>query len=355
MGAVLWGRPGRNGRRSADRGCGEAVKCGRMTDAVVIAHRGASGYRPEHTLAAYELAARQGADYIEPDLVTTKDGVLVARHEPEISTTTDVADHPEFASRRTTKLLDGVPTTGWFTEDFTLAELKTLRAKERIPDIRPRNAAYDGRYEIPTFDDVLELRRRLGGHVGVYPELKHPTYFRRLGLPLEERLVAALRAGGLDHRGARVLVQSFEPGSLRRLRREVDVPLVQLYGAKQARPYDFVVSGDPRTYADLATPDGLAWIALHADAAGPPKGYVVPRDADGRSLAPTTFVADAHRAGLLVHPWTFRAENAFLPLELRSSGDPAAYGDLAAEVHRFVDLGVDGVFTDNPDRVSGAG
>jgi glycerophosphoryl diester phosphodiesterase len=324
-----------------------------MTAPIVIAHRGASGYRPEHTLASYELAARQGADFIEPDLVITKDGVLVARHEPEISTTTDVADHPEFAARRTTKQLDGVPTTGWFTEDFTLAELKTLRAKERIPDIRPQNTAYDLQFEIPTFQEVLDLRRRLD--VGIYAETKHPTYFRRLGLPLEERLVAALRANGLDHRGAPVFVQSFEVGSLRSLRPQLDVPLVLLYGAREARPYDFVAGGDPRTYADLATPDGLAWIARHADAAGPSKGYLVPRDAEGRSLAPTTFVADAHRAGLLVHSWTFRAENAFLPLELRSSGDPAAAGDLAAEVHRFVDLGVDGLFTDNPDRVSGAG
>jgi glycerophosphoryl diester phosphodiesterase len=325
---------------------------------LVIGHRGASGYRPEHTLASYELAARQGADYIEPDLVITKDGVLVARHEPEISTTTDVADHPEFEARKTTKLLDGVPTTGWFTEDFTLAELKTLRAKERIPDIRPQNTAYDGQFEVPTFEEVLDLRKRLSRElqreIGVYPETKHPTYFRTLGLPLEERLVRTLRRNGLDHRGAPVFVQSFEVTNLRALEDQLKVPLVQLYGGKTARPYDFVVSGDPRTYADLATPAGLAWVSRYADGAGPSKDYIVPRDAEGRSLPPTTFVADAHRARLLVHPYTFRAENTFLPLELRSSADPAAYGDFAAEVRQFFALGVDGLFTDNPDKAVAA-
>src|SRR5829696_1065958 len=320
----------------------------------VIAHRGASGYRPEHTLAAYELAARQGADYIEPDLVITQDGVLVARHEPEISTTTDVADHPEFAARKTTKPLDGVPTSGWFTEDFTLAELKTLRAKERIPDLRPQNAEYDGQFEIPTFQEVVDLSFRLSSRlrrrIGVYPETKHPTYFREQGLPLEEPLVHTLERNLLDHRCASVFVQSFEVGNLRALADVLQVPLVQLYGRKTAKPYDFVVSGDPRTYADLATPAGLASVSRYADAAGPSKDYVVPRDDAGRSLPPTTFVADAHRAGLLVHPYTFRAENAFLPLELRSSGDRADHGHFDAEVRMFCDLGVDGVFTDHPDR-----
>ena len=327
-------------------------------DPLVIGHRGASGYRPEHTLASYELAARQGADYIEPDLVVTKDGVLVARHEPEISTTTDVAQHPEFAARKTTKPLDGVPTTGWFTEDFTLAELKTLRATERIPDLRPQNTAFDGRFEIPTFQEVIDLRKRLSHElrreIGIYPETKHPTYFRNLGLPLEERLVWALRRNGLDRKQAPVFVQSFEVGNLQALEHVLRVPLVQLFGAKTARPYDFVASGDPRTYADLATPAGLASVAGYASGAGPSKDYIVPRDTTGRSLPPTTFVRDAHRAGLVVHPYTFRAENTFLPLELRSSADPAAYGDLAAEVRQFFDLGVDGLFTDNPDRAVAA-
>ena len=320
---------------------------------LVIGHRGASGYRPEHTLAAYELAARQGADYIEPDLVVTKDGVLVARHEPEISETTDVADHPEFASRRTTKHVDGRAVTGWFTEDFTLAELKTLRARERIPDLRPENTRYDGLFEVPTLQEVIDLRKRLSKEldreIGIYPETKHPTYFRSMGLPLEERLVVALRRNGLDRKRAPVFVQSFEVGNLRALDDVLKVPLVQLFGSKGTRPYDFVVSGDPRTYADLATPAGLEWVAGYAEGAGPSKDYIVPRDENGFSLPPTTFVDDAHAAGLAVHPWTFRAENAFLPAELRSSDDPAEFGDFAAELRQFFDLGVDGVFTDHPD------
>ena len=325
---------------------------------LVIGHRGASGYRPEHTLAAYELAARQGADYIEPDLVITKDGVLVARHEPEISGTTDVAAHPEFASRRTTKDLDGVPTTGWFAEDFTLAELKTLRAKERIPDIRPQNTAYDGQFEIPTFQEVIDLSRRLSAKlrrpIGIYPETKHPTYFRAQGLALEEPLVRALNRNRLNHRRAKVFVQSFEVGNLQALDRVLKVPLVQLLGAKTARPYDFAVSGDPRTYAELATPAGLRFVRRHADGVGPSKDYIVPRDAAGNSLPPTTFVADAHRARLQAHPYTFRAENTFLPLELRSSPNPAEYGNFEAEVRQFIALGVDGLFTDNPDKAVAA-
>jgi glycerophosphoryl diester phosphodiesterase len=320
---------------------------------LVIGHRGASGYRPEHTLEAYTLAAKQGADYIEPDLVITKDGVLVARHEPEISTTTDVADHPEFASRRTTKVIDGTTFTGWFTEDFTLAELKTLRAKERIPDLRPRNTKYDGRFEIPTFQEVIDLRARLSRRhhreIGIYPETKHPTYFRSIGLPLEEPLVRALRANGLDGADAPVFVQSFEVGNLRALDTQIDAPLVQLFGSKTSRPADFVASGDPRTYADLATPAGLAFVATYADGVGPSKDYIVPRDSMNCSLPPTSFVDDAHAAGLVVHPYTFRAENNFLPCELRTSDVLAEYGMFAREVRQFIALGVDGLFTDHPD------
>jgi glycerophosphoryl diester phosphodiesterase len=320
---------------------------------LVIGHRGAAGYRPEHTLAGYELAARMGADYIEPDLVSTRDGVLVARHENDISATTDVSAHPEFASRRTTKVIDGVALTGWFTEDFTLAELKTLRAKERIPGIRQRNTIYDGRFEVPTFQEVIDLARRLSRElhrtIGIYPETKHPTYFRSIGLPLEEPLVRALRRNSLDRRGARVFVQSFEVGNLKDLNRTLDVPLVQLLSASGAQPFDFVTSGDPRTYADLATPAGLRDIARYADGVGPSKDYIVPRDADGRSLPPTNFVNDAHGAGLVVHPYTFRNENTFLPLELRSSADPAAYGNAIAEYEQFFVVGVDGVFSDNVD------
>ena len=313
------------------------AKTHKTAEPLVIAHRGASGYRPEHTLAAYALGARMGADFIEPDLVSTKDGVLVARHENEISATTDVADHPEFAGRRTTKTIDGVALTGWFTEDFTLAELKTLRAKERIPELRPRNTLYNGRYEIPTFQEVLDLAERFD--VGVYPETKHPTYFRTIGLPLEKPLVRALKR--FD---GRAFIQSFEVGNLEALDRETNRPLVQLLGAKAARPVGF-----DRTYGDMATPDGLKAIAKYADGVGPSKDYIVPRDATGRSLPPTTFVRDAHRADLVVHPYTFRNENAFLPLELRSSADPAAYGNAFAEYEQFFELGVDGLFSDNSD------
>ncbi len=320
---------------------------------IVIGHRGASGYRPEHTLAAYELAARMGADYVEPDLVSTKDGVLVARHENEISTTTDVADHPEFASRRRTKSIDGTPVTGWFTEDFTLRELKTLRAKERLPALRQRNTIYDGRYHVPTFKEIIKLTRRLSRElereIGLYPETKHPTYFRSIGLPLERPLVRILRDYGLDRRRSKVFVQSFETGNLKALDRQIETPLVQLLGAKAGQPFDLVGSGDGRTYADLATSAGLRDIARYADGVGPSKDYIVPRDPAGNSLAPTSFVRDAHRAKLLVHPYTFRAENSFLPLELRRGSDPAQYGDLFSEIGQFFDLGVDGVFTDNPD------
>ena len=318
---------------------------------IVIGHRGASGYRPEHTLAAYELAIDLGADYIEPDLVSTRDHVLVVRHENEISGTTDVAGHAEFAARETMKTIDGVPRSGWFTEDFTLAELGTLRAAERLPAIRPAGAAFDGRYPIPTFQQVIDLARRR--HGGIYPETKHPTYFRSIGLPLEEPLVRALDANGYPGPNAPVFVQSFEVGNLLRLRRMTEVPLVQLL-EDHGRPYDLVVSDDPRSYADLASPVGLAELAAHVQGIGPNKRLIVPRDADERRGLPTALVGDAHRAGLLVHPWTFRRENAFLPEDLRR-GDPAspaylrAVGDLPAELRQFRQLGVDGLFCDNPD------
>jgi glycerophosphoryl diester phosphodiesterase len=318
---------------------------------LVIGHRGASGYRPEHTLAAYRLAIAMGADYIEPDLVSTKDHILVARHENEISATTDVADHPEFAGRRTTKTIDGVPLTGWFTEDFTLAELRTLRAKERIPDLRPDNTVFNGLYQVPTLQEVIDLAKRAG--VGIYPETKHPTYFDSIGLSLEEPLLATLRANGLDSRKAKVFIQSFETSNLKELHTRTRVPLVQLIDERGA-PYDLVVAGDPRTYADLITPAGLAEIATYADGLGPSKNLIVPRDAAGNLLEPTSLVRDAHRAGLVVHPWTFRRENNFLPLDFRQ-GNPAspefirAAGDLPAELRLFFRLGVDGVFSDNPD------
>ena len=318
----------------------------------IVGHRGASGYRPEHTLASYELAARMGADYVEPDLVTTKDGVLVTRHEPEISGTTDVADHPEFAGRKTTKSLDGVATTGWFTEDFTLSELKTLRAKERIPAIRQHNTIYDGRYAVPTFQEVVDLVKRLSRElhrdIGIYPETKHPTYFRKQGLALEPKLVDALNRNGLNRSGAKVYVQSFEVTNLIELHRKLRVPLVQLTSATGA-PFDFVDAGDPRTYADIVSAAGLRDVARYAAGVGPDKNQVIPRDPAGFLLAPTTLVRDAHRAGLTVHPYTFRAENSFLPADFRSSALPAEYGDLFAEIAAFRATGIDGLFTDNTD------
>ncbi len=302
----------------------------------VIAHRGASGYRPEHTLAAYALAIEQGADAIEPDVVSSSDGVLVARHENEISGTTDVATKPEFADRRTTKTIDGADITGWFTEDFTLAELRTLRTRERLPALRPTSTAYDGQQPIPTLAEILDLARRVrtvrGEPVGVVPETKHPTYFAALGLALEEPLVADLERAGLDR--SRVLVQSFEMGNLRRLRTMTDVRLLQLVDRRDA---------------DLATPGGLRTIAGYADAVGVARDLLIPRDAAGFLLEPTNVIKDAHDAGLKVVGWTFRRENSFLPADYRSSADPAGIGDLAGEINRFLDAGMDAFFTDNPD------
>ena len=314
---------------------------------LVIAHRGASAERPEHTLEAYDLAIAQGADFIEPDLVMTSDGILVARHENEISETTDVASRPEFASRRTTRTIDGVATTGWFTEDFTLAELKTLRARERLPQLRPVNTVLDNQFTIPTFAEVLALAEaRRGGTerpVGVYPELKHPSHFRALGLPMEEVLVATLAHFGHASRASPIFIQCFEVGPLQRLRRLTGVRLVQLLndgGAPSDRP--------ELPYRTMATAKGLSTIARYADGVGPAKGLIIPRDAQGRTLQPTFLVADAHAAGLLVHPWTFRPENHFLPADLRRGDDPQAHGDMAREIALFTALGVDGVFTDAP-------
>jgi len=321
-------------------------------DVTVIAHRGASGYRPEHTLAAYELAILQGADVIEPDVVSTKDGVLVARHENEIGGTTDVADHPEFADRRVTKTVDGAEITGWCTEDFTLAELRTLRARERIPAVRPQNTAFDGLYQIPTLDEVLDLARHSrtadGRPVAVAPETKHPTYFDELGLSLEEPLVATLEADGLNHRRSPVMIQSFEVGNLRQLDTMTPVELVQLI-SNSGQPWDFQVVGDPRTYADLVTAEGIAGIAEYADHLSVEKTVLIPRNADGTLGEPSEIFDLAHDAGLEVVAWTFRRENQFLPAEFRSSADPAAVGDLVGEIRVYIEAGVDAFFTDNPD------
>jgi glycerophosphoryl diester phosphodiesterase len=313
---------------------------------IIIAHRGASGERPEHTLASYQLAIAQGADYIEPDLVLTKDGVLVARHENEISETTDVADKPEFADRKSTKTIDGAKMTGWFTEDFTLAELKTLRAKERLPMLRSGNTAYDGQFEIPTFAEILELlqaeEKKRGRRIGVYPETKHPSYFASIGLAHEEPLLKTLARYGMNKADSPVFIQSFEVGNLQALRPKAKVRLIQLMDEK-GTPAD----RPDMSYTQMASADGLKQIAAYADGIGPNKAMVIPRTLLGNLGEPTALVKDAHAAGLKVHPWTFRRENFFLPLGQRSGINPAAHGDLVAEIKAFLAAGVDGFFSDN--------
>jgi glycerophosphoryl diester phosphodiesterase len=312
-------------------GCSAAPMCGKdgnrplqrsSSRPLVIAHRGASGHRPEHTGAAYELAINMGADFIEPDLVSTRDGVLIARHENDIGGTTDVAT--KFPGRRATKTIDGDTITGWFTEDFTLDELRTLRAKERLP---MRSRAFDGRFSIPTFDEVLALAdsmgRRLGRQIGVYPETKHPEYFRNIGLPLEEKVVESLERRGLNNRAAAVFIQSFEPASLRHLRPTTQIRLVQLIS-------------DPAQI----TPAGLCEIAQYADGVGVNSRMVVAPETEA---IPTSVIRDAHDAGLLVHVWTLRPEPQFLA--------PRYRGDPLAEVRELAALGVDGMFGDYPDQL----
>jgi glycerophosphoryl diester phosphodiesterase len=305
---------------------------------IVIAHRGASGERPEHTLAAYELAIDHGADFIEPDLVPTKDNVLVARHENEIGGTTDVAAHPEFAQRRATKTIDGQQVTGWFTEDFTLAELKTLRARERLPQLRPGNTAFDGASQIPTLAEIIALAKRRsaapGRTIGIYPETKHPTYFASIGHPTDARLVAELRAAGWDRADAPVFIQSFEVANLRRLKGMTPVRLIQLLSSTGA-PAD---AAQP-SYAAMTTPAGLKAIAAYAHGIGPDKAMLWAGD------RPTPLVAQAHAAGLKVHPWTYRAEEPFLPQAYR--GRPERSG-VRAELRAALAQNIDGFFTDFP-------
>jgi glycerophosphoryl diester phosphodiesterase len=314
-----------------------------LDEPLVLGHRGASGYRPEHTLASYRLAIKQGADYIEPDLVSTKDGVLVARHENEIGTTTDVAEHPEFASRETTKTIDGVELTGWFTEDFTFAELRTLRAIERLPDVRKANTAYDGRWRVPTFAQVLRLATK--HDVGVAPETKHPSYFDGIGLSLEEPMLTDLKRAGLAKKRSQVIIQSFEVGNLQQLDEVTDLPLEQLLDATGG-PAD-----KPRLdYADMITPRGLKKIARYADWLGPNKDLVLPRDErSGATGEPSDLVEDAHAAGLPVVVFTVRAENQFLATNFQRGKNPNRHGRMAAEVRALLDAGVDAIFSDQPD------
>lgn len=322
---------------------------------IVIAHRGASGYLPEHTLAAYSVAMLQGADFIEPDLVMTKDGQLIARHDNVLDLTTDVAGRPEFAARRTTKTVDGVAVTGWFSEDFTLAEIKQLRAIERIPDARPANARFNGQFEVPTLKEIVELvqatEKATGRRIGLYPETKHPTYFDNLGLSMEEPLVKLLHKYGYEGKRDRIFIQSFETANLKDLRRLTRIPLVQLLWL-EGRPYDIEAAGGTLTYDQMATAQGLAQIATYADGVGPEKyHFIIPLDGAG-NLNPanaTSFVRDAHAVGLKVHPYTFRAENGFLPENYRVGIDPNARGNSEGEMAVFLATGIDGFFTDQTD------
>ena len=349
--------------------------------ALVIGHRGAAGYLPDHTLEGYKKAIEMGADFIEPDLVATKDGVLVARHEPNITGTTDVAQRPELASRKTQKMVDGVKEEGWFASDFTLAEIKTLRAIQPLSD---RDQSFNGKFQIPTFDEVLDLAKaegsKAGRTVGVYPETKHPTYHANLGLPLEDRLLATLAKYGYTSKGSPVIVQSFEVSNLKYLRTKTAVRLVQLVDADGVnadgsislvapydKPYDFAVAGDARTFASLLSPAGLKEVKTYADGVGPWKPYLIaskqvdanqdgkPDDLNGDGkiderdrvmMAPTDVVKNAHEVGLFVHAYTFRSEAKRLASDFK--------GDPKAEYRLFYQLGVDGVFSDFADHALAA-
>ena len=332
---------------------------------LVIAHRGASGYRPEHTLQAYELAIDMGADFIEPDLVSTKDGELVARHENNISGTTNVATHKEFAGKKCSKSIDGKIEEGWFTEDFTAAELRTLKARERLPQVRQRNTIYNDIYQIPTFQEILDLVKRkekeLNRRIGIYPEVKHPSYFNSVSLPTDQKIIDTLHKNGYIESSAPIFIQCFEPGTLRKLRTKTKLKLVLLID-ETGQPYDWTLDKDNRSYADMLTDQGLKSIAEFADGIGPNKNLIYPRNNDSSISATSDLVARAHKFGLQVHPWTFRNENQFLPKQLRKGDEKTAdksddksacseglYGDAIAEYKLFYDAGVDGVFSESPD------
>jgi glycerophosphoryl diester phosphodiesterase len=326
-----------------------------ITQPIVIAHRGASGYLPEHTLAAYAVAIVQGADYIEPDMVMTRDGELIACHDNLLSYSTDVALRPEFAERRTTRTVNDIAFTGWFSEDFVLSEIKQLRVIEPLPEIRPANCRFDRQFEVPTLREIVELvqgfERLLDRDIGICPEIKHPTHFERLGLHLGDALVDTLHESGYRGRAARAFIQSFEPGSLQRLRAVTEVPLLQLL-RPAGQPYDVQCSGGTLSFAEMATPAGLAEIACYADAVGPERRhFIMPTDAQD-DLDParrSSLVEDAHAVGLAVYAYTFRAENAFLPRNLRRGTDVTGIGNAHAELSAFLQAGIDGLFIDQPD------
>ncbi|XP_041974239.1 glycerophosphodiester phosphodiesterase GDPD6-like [Aricia agestis] len=325
-----------------------------LCNPTVIAHRGASGYVPEHTLGSYSLAITMGADYIEPDLVMTKDGHLVARHDNELGQTTDVAEHPEFQDRFKNLTLDGNEISGWFTEDFTLTEIKTLKAIERIPDIRPGNARMNYAFQVPTFQEILDLVKSMQSSqrriIGVYPEIKHSTHFKQLGLPMELQVVDTFHRNGYRGSHAPVYIQSFEVNNLKELKKLTNLRLLQLFESdKTLQPADQLFLGTNLTYGDMSTPQGLAEVAKYAAAVGPDKSFIIPRNEDNTLGEPTTFVEDAHNVGLKVHPYTFRAENNFLPKEYQSSGTKDSIGDFMGEIRRYLATGIDGLFSDQPD------
>ncbi|WEN15814.1 glycerophosphodiester phosphodiesterase [Rhodanobacter sp. AS-Z3] len=323
----------------------------------VIAHRGASALRPEHTLAAYAKAIADGADFIEPDLVMTADGILLSRHENEIGGTTDVAEHAEFADRRTRKIIDGHAQTGWFTEDFTLAELDTLRARERLPQLR--STQYDGQFPLATLEQIIALvaaeAKTRGRQIGIIPEIKHGTYFRGIGLPMEDDLLTLLDAHEYT-RAAPVEIQSFETDNLQYLRQRLiaknchNIRLLQLLDEPAEQPYDVRAMGGTLTYEAMMTVTGLRDIALYADAIGPNIRAIIPLTAEQELGEPSWLVHDAHRAGLEVHPYTFRPENQFLPLNLRHDSDPREINPAGsiAEIRRYLATGIDAFFTDDP-------
>ena len=307
---------------------------------LVIGHRGACGYRPEHTLASYQLAIEMGADYIEPDLVITKDGILMARHENEISETTDVAD--KFPERKTTKKVDGQEIVGWFIEDFTLKEIKTLKARERLVF---RNHSYDGKFEVPTFHEILVFLKKQNAFkknkIGIYPETKHPTYFQTIGLPLEEAMIKELESFGLNKKNSLVFIESFEMENLKKLKKLTPLSLIYLIDDPEKTPFDHTTNGDKRTYQEMVLPLSLKEISLTVSGIGPYKRYIIPINGKGDLLPPTSLIQDAHALGLKVHPFTFRNESKFLHKDYQS--------DPVLEYLKFYELGVDAVFSDFPD------